>query len=319
MARPDERTRLLVKVSSLYYNEGLNQQEISARLGISRPQVSRMLSAAKSEGIVQIKIHNPFSMEQQLEKALSETFGIADVMAVSQPEHSSREQLHLSLGQAAAALLENVIRDNHTVAVAAGRSVAAVAESLSWFQRKNVTFVPAVGGWGAGAVRWHANSNARIMGEKLKGKFLFLNAPAIVGARETRDALVREKEIDGVLERARNADLAVVGIGQVSEEAAIVRSGFFGRDELEEVRRLGAVANLNTSFMDAHGNVLEVGSESRMIGLSASDLRNIPKVVAVAGGEDKVPAITALLRGRWIDSLITDVRTAELILAYHRK
>lgn len=319
MTRPDERTRLLVKVSTLYYIDGLNQQEISARLGISRPQVSRLLSLAKSEGIVQIRILNPFSKEQQLEKALSETFGVADVMAVSLPEQTSPEQLYLSLGQAAAALLENVIRDNDTVAVSAGRSIAAVAEALSWFPRKNVTFVPAVGGWGTGAVRWHANSNARTMGEKLHGKCLFLNAPAIVGTKETRDAIMREKEIAGVLDRARKADLAVVGIGQVSEEAAIVRSGFFGREELEEVRRLGAVANLNTSFMDADGNVLEVGSEARMIGLSADELRKIPKVIAVAGGEDKVVAITALLRGRWIDSLITDVRTAERILAHHRQ
>jgi len=318
MALPDERIRLLVKVSSMYYIDGLNQQEISARLGISRPQVSRMLSLAKSEGIVQIHVRNPFSKEQQLEKALSETFGIPDVMAVRLPEDAAPERLNARLGQAAAALLENVIRDNDTVAVMAGRAVRAVADALPLFPRKNVTFVPAVGGWGAEAAEWHANTNTRIMAEKLGGKYLFLNAPGIVGTKETRDAIVREKEIDDVLSRARRADLAVVGIGQVSGDAAIVRSGFFGRNELEEVIRLGAVANIGTSFMDAGGELLPASSEERMIGLSAADLRNIPKVIAVAGGDEKVKAIVSVLKGKWIDSLITDVRTAELILAGRR-
>lgn len=318
MAKADERTRLLVKVSSMYYIDGLNQQEISARLGISRPQVSRMLSKAKSDGIVQIRIRNPFSKEQQLERALSETFGIPDVMAVRLPEGASPEQLNVHLGQAAAVLLESILRDHATVAVMAGSAVRSVADALTWFPRKNVTFVPAVGGWGAGAAEWHANTNTRIMAEKLHGKYLFLNAPAIVGTKETRDVIVREKEIDDVLTRARNADLALVGIGQVSEHAAIVRSGFFGRDELEEVIRLGAVANIGTSFMDADGALLPANSEQRMIGLSAQDLRKIPKVVAAAGGDEKVAAIVAVLKGRWIDSLITDVRTAEQLLAFRK-
>ena len=48
----NERVRLLVKISRLYYEDGLNQQDIAKRLGISRPHVSRMLAVARAEGIV---------------------------------------------------------------------------------------------------------------------------------------------------------------------------------------------------------------------------------------------------------------------------
>jgi deoxyribonucleoside regulator len=45
----NERRRLLVKISRLYYEDGLNQQDIAKRLGISRPHVSRMLAAARAQ------------------------------------------------------------------------------------------------------------------------------------------------------------------------------------------------------------------------------------------------------------------------------
>ena len=56
-----EKQRMLTKVSSLYYNKGLNQQEITDRLGISRPQISRMLSQARAEGIVNIVVKDQFA------------------------------------------------------------------------------------------------------------------------------------------------------------------------------------------------------------------------------------------------------------------
>ncbi|MFD0867973.1 sugar-binding transcriptional regulator [Paenibacillus residui] len=319
VAKQDERIRLLVKVSTMYYLDGLNQQEISARLGISRPQISRMLSAAKAEGIVQIRVRNPFSKEQQYEKALSETFGISDVTVLQTHDNANRAQIEAQLGQAAAALMETVLRDRDTVGVMAGKAVASIADALSYFAKKDLVFVPMVGSWGTDGTTWHANSNVQTMGEKLRSKYMFLNAPTIVGSPETREALVKEKEISEVLQRAENASVAVIGIGQISEDATMVRSGHFNEEELASVRNKGAVANICTSFLDAKGNVLDVPAKDRMIGVTAEQLRNIPKVIAMAYGEEKVAAITAVLRGRWIDCLITDMNTADRVLEYHRQ
>ena len=55
-----DNLRMMVKVCRLYYEENLSQKEISALMGISRPQISRMLTCARSKNIVSIKINNPF-------------------------------------------------------------------------------------------------------------------------------------------------------------------------------------------------------------------------------------------------------------------
>jgi DNA-binding transcriptional regulator LsrR (DeoR family) len=49
----------------------------------------------------------------------------------------------------------------------------------------------------------------------------------------------------------------------------------------------------------------------RVIGIEATDLRAVDRVIGIAGGKKKLSAILAALRGDWLDVLITDRRTAE--------
>ena len=49
---------LLVHVAQLYYQQNLNQSEISKIVGLSRPTVSRMLEEAREVGIVEIIVQN---------------------------------------------------------------------------------------------------------------------------------------------------------------------------------------------------------------------------------------------------------------------
>lgn len=312
-----ERTRLLVKVSSLYYIDGMNQQEISVRLGISRPKISRLLASAKSEGIVQINIRNPFSEEQTYERALSETFGIKDVTVVHVP-NGDKSMVELQLARAAAALLENMIRDRDIVGIMAGRTIASVGRELNPSVKKDVQFVPMIGGWGSEGAAWHANSNTRVFAEKMKSRYLLLNAPAVVASSESRNHFLNEQEISNVLTTARKASVALVGIGQVSGKSAIVQSGYFSGEEIDKVRALGAVSNICTSFLNTAGERIPYEAESRMIGLDADDIRNITNVVAIASGGDKVEAIAAALRGRWMNVLVTDLATAKQVLDWHR-
>lgn len=312
----EEKIRMLVKVSTLYYMDGLNQKEIADRLGISRPQISRMLSSARAEGIVQITIKNPYSEEQQYERAIIETFGVKNVVIINVPD-ADQQLIDLHLARTGAALLDSVLKDQDVIGIMAGKSVAAVGRELNYLPRKNMKCVSLIGGWGAEGTLWHANYNVKLYGEKLKAKYFLLNAPAIVASQQTRDIIMAEHEISEVMNLARKATVALIGIGQVSEEAMIVKSGYFNQGDILKMRDKGAVANLCTSFLDENGNVISYDEESRMIGLSVSELRNIKNVIAFASGNEKVAAIGATLRGGWIDVLVTDLATAKNILSWH--
>ncbi|MDF2722623.1 MAG: MarR family transcriptional regulator [Paenibacillus sp.] len=312
-----ERFRLLVKISRLYYEEGLHQQEIAERLGISRPHVSRMLSAAKNEGIVQVTIRNPFSAEQDLEKELIDTFGIQDAIVVDAHEEDEMKLIE-QLGRTAAALLESVLKDGDVVGVMAGRTVAAIARGIDYVARSGLQMVPLVGGWGSEGGEWHAGSNAMALADRLKAKYWLLHAPAVVASEETAALLRSEPEIDKTLRQARGCRVAIIGIGEVSANATMVRAGQVSEAELAALCGQGAAANVCASFVDEYGAEIDFPGRGRFIGLTAKELRAIPSVIGIAGGASKAKAIMAALRGRWVDILVTDAAAARNVLEMHR-
>ena len=56
----------LVKISDLYYMHGLTQQEISNIAHIHRTEISRILKAARDEGVVSIAINPETTAVSQL-------------------------------------------------------------------------------------------------------------------------------------------------------------------------------------------------------------------------------------------------------------
>ena len=59
-----------LKVATLYYRDGYNQQDIATELNISRATVSRLLQFGRDQGLVTVKINNPLAPLQQLESEL---------------------------------------------------------------------------------------------------------------------------------------------------------------------------------------------------------------------------------------------------------
>ena len=60
----------LVRASRLYYELGETQNAIAERLGVTRPQVSRLLKRARAEGIVEIRIVDSTTAESPAGEAL---------------------------------------------------------------------------------------------------------------------------------------------------------------------------------------------------------------------------------------------------------
>ena len=304
----------MVKASKMYYLDGLNQVEISKRLRKSRSQISRLLAAAKAKGYVQIYIRDPFAKEHALEEALVEAFNLQEAIVTHVGEESSSVS-DVAFAQTAAQWLADIWQDHDVVGVMAGKTLHFVGKYLSVANKKNLQFVPLVGGWGKDGVYWDANSNTRIFGEKTQAKIWQLNAPAFVNSKETKERLLAEQDILEVFTWAKQCSIALVGIGQVSEEATIVKTGYMSKDDIRQVQQRGAVANICTVFLDRLGQAIDAPFTSQIIGLNADDLQKIPYVIAIARGLDKVAAISSTLKGKWIDVLITDQQTAEAILS----
>lgn len=87
-----DNTRLMVKVCKLCYEENMSQAEISEKLHISKPQVSRIINAAREKGILNIYISNPFAEELELEKIFMEKYRLDQVFIADAGDGPSETQ-----------------------------------------------------------------------------------------------------------------------------------------------------------------------------------------------------------------------------------
>ena len=78
---------------------------------------------------------------------------------------------------------------------------------------------------------------------------------------------------------------------------------------------MNIVASICNFFLNSEGEIVNFIDPSRTIGIETDQLRRVPRVIAIANGTNKASAIAAALKGRWIDTLITDQETAQHVLA----
>ena len=65
-----------LRVAKMYYYYNLTTEMIAREMNVSRSTVSRLLSFAKEEGFVEIRINDPADHPQQLEEKIRSAFKI---------------------------------------------------------------------------------------------------------------------------------------------------------------------------------------------------------------------------------------------------
>ena len=161
----------------------------------------------------------------------------------------------------------------------------------------------------------NADHIARRLAARFGGESETLYAPALVADPEVRKALLDNDAVRHTLDNARRADLALIGVGDMSEDSNIVRMGWFSAQEIVEAKRVGTVGDMmGYDFIDVHGQQADTSIQGRVIGLSAQDLRRLPNVIAIAAEQTKVIAILGALRSRAINTLATTVSNAMAVL-----
>ncbi len=301
--------RLMIKVCDLYYNKEVSQQQIGKQLGLSRPTVAKLLKSAREQNMVEIKIPGLDTIVHwELEQELEQRYGLWEVLVVD--SGTSEEDLEMALGNAAAGYLKYMIKDGDLVGVSMGSTLYHMVSSLVNPTIKNLTFVPLIGGMGMLRTELHANSLAEEMSRFYDGVFVPLHAPARVSSRQIRDELMREESLLSAIGLFPKLDVALVGIGYPNDNSAIKATGYFKENEIESLIARKAAGELCMQFYDENGDTLPFRTDNNVVGIDIHRLKKISRSVGIAGGLEKLPAIRGAIQGRYINTLITDVRCA---------
>ncbi len=304
---------LLYKIAKAYYEDGLTQDQIGKRFGLSRIKVSRLLQQARQSRVVQITITPPTDSFGDIERDLETAYGLDEVIVVS-TFSSEQSDVVPRLGAAAAGYLARCLGDQQVLDLSWGSTLLAVVDALAPQNLPELRVVQMLGGLGRLESETYGADLTMRMAQTLGARMRLLPSPGIVSSKLVRDALLQDVNIAETLQLAARADLALVGIGSPMVGSVILDAGILNESELAELKALGAVGDIALRFFDGDGQAVDHTINDRIIGLDLAQIKRIPRVVGVAGGDGKYEVIRGAVRGNLVDVLITDESTATRLL-----
>lgn len=309
-----ELMRQMHTVLVLHFLEGKKQSEIAGTLNLSTSKVNRLITQGRKLGMVKIDVENPFQRLTDLEALLEKQVPLARALVTSVIPGSPDTTLR-QVGLAAANHLIETIRDGDVIAISGGKAVSAVVQNIETDRKFDVTVVPLTGGV-QGKFYTDVNHLAAQLADRLGGTSVLVHAPLFAESREQREMLMNVASIKQAFEKARGANVALVGVGSILAPG----SSYYDLHPMPDSDRqmligTGVTAEFLAHLMKPDGTVADYALNSRLVALRPEELRHCNRVIGVASGEEKVMPIRAVLNGHHIDSLILDEDTASDVLA----
>lgn len=315
MANDGENSRLddAARAGWLYYIAGHTQDEIAKKLKVSRATAQRLVSLCLSERLITFRLEHPIAACMELAKRLKDRFGLKYCEVA--PTDLANPLNVAGLAERAAALLEQTLRSEKPVIVAigTGRVMRAAVEQLAPMDCPNHQVVSLVGNISPDGSASFFDPLARLA-DLTKARHYPMPLPVFVSSEAERSQLLQIAAVTRVRAIAENADLRLVGIGQIDQAAQVHVDGFITRDELLEMMRLGAIGEVTAWAFDAEGHVIDGGTNKRVTSVPHRVVAE-SLTVGAALGPAKVTAIRAALKGQVLNGLITDEATAKALLS----
>jgi DNA-binding transcriptional regulator LsrR (DeoR family) len=305
---------LISRVLNLYYVDKLTQAEVGRRLGLSTAKVNRLLQQARQQGMVEITINTPLQHLFDVEYRLKAIFGIQEAMVIPRIAEDVSTYVH-TLGRAGASYLLDHLRDGDIIAIGGGTGVHSVVQALESSRAYHVKVVPVLGGV-QGRVTTDVNYLVAQLAERLGGQAYRLHAPAFADTREHRDMLQSVRPIKEILDIARQANIALLGVGTVEpEKSRFVEFTALSAADMRQVAEIyGGVGEIGAYIYDIEGKPCAEEYAERVVGLSLQELKRIPFAIGVAATATKALPLYGALRGGYLHTLITDEAAAQGVL-----
>lgn len=314
MSKQDEQ-RLLVKIATLYYTENQKQADIAAALHLSQSFVSRAITRCIKDGVVKISVVQPPNMFMALESAIQKRYGIDQAIVVDVPDQPETHQIKQAIGSAAAHYMQTSIRPGDLVGISSWSStLREMVDNLHPLTVKASGVIQLLGGVGPNG-NVQATLLTQLLADQLNCPAYLLPAQSIERSVEDRLRLINSSEVADVVAKFSEVDVALVGIGALEPSQLLMNSGnYYHEKMLRLLAQRGAVGDICLHYFNSRGEAVLADEEDPVIGMPLPQVRECARVVALAGGHEKIAAIKGALEGRYVDVLITDRLVGECLV-----
>ena len=317
MIEHEQRVTAALQVARLYYYQDMKTETIAREIGVSRSTVSRLLTFAKEQGFVELRIRDPRERSQPLEQEIATRFGVRNVHVVAVRENAEEREWLDRVALFAANYL-NTLMDSHKIlGIAWGTTISAIAAHLTPKSTTN-----------SDIVQLNGAGNTQSLGINYAGEIIarfahnfdarahLFPVPTFFDYPETKTTLWRERSIQRILKLQQQADILLYSIGavQAGVPSHVYSGGYLEPSDLEELRKAGVVGDIATVMFRADGSYHGVPLNARASGPDLSLFRQSKAAICVVSGVGKAKGLQAALCGHFLTDLIVDEPTARTLL-----
>lgn len=298
----------------------MTQVEIASRFNLSRVAVSRYLSKAKRDGLIEFKIKYPdnynLNKYDKLELEFKKTYNLKECIIVPSSTNITETLQHLQ--HRLVELLEKIVKDKTFLGVGWGTTLEKIAHLIEIDTEKDIKVIPLIGAYGRLFDDKHSNNIAQIIARKFNGTSYIVNIPSLVDTKETKESIERDSTAKGILKLSKKVDAAILCMGDISTESSLYRTGQLSLEELDYLANLGAIGDINYIFVDKDGKFVPNEISERIINIFPIELmKSTDYVIGIAITQRKAKILRAALKGNLINVLLTDVDAANEIMNQH--
>jgi DNA-binding transcriptional regulator LsrR (DeoR family) len=253
----------------------------------------------------------------EIEEALVSRYGLLDAVVADAPS-GDEKAITSAVGAAAASYLEDVLLGHERIGISSWSETLLAMVTVLTRRPQPVadTVAQVIGGVGIPEAQVQATRLTEQLAALTGGQPLFLPTPGVVSGKALRDAMLHEPYVAQVVDTWSSLTVLLAGIGSLEPSPLLRRSGnAIAESDQEVLRDLGAVGDICLRFFDADGGHVHSDLDGRVVGIEPDALLAVPRRIGVAGGTRKHSAIRASVLGGWVNVLVTDVDTAEALLA----
>ena len=305
-----------VKAARMYYYQNLTSDAIAREMNVSRSTVSRLISFARENGLVDIRIFDPTEAPNKLAVQIRGEFDVKHVHVINVSEMAGEAEWLRRVAAFTAIHLSTMFASNMILGIAWGTTLSEVSKHLVGKNTYNSRIVQLNG---AGNTQSMGNEYAGgiIMkfSEKFQARADFFPVPTFFDYPETKQVMWREGSIRRILDLQAKADLLLFSIGAVNAgiPSHVYSGGYLGEKDYRELKKYNVAGDIATTFFREDGSFDNIPLNSRS---SGPDLNFFKKKhsVCVVSGLGKVNGIRAALKGGLIKELILDEPTARALV-----
>ncbi len=300
--------KTLIKIAYWYYKVGMTQEQIANKLHISRQRVNKLVNSLISEGIVSITINGLESEDVVLENLIEQKFSLKQVIIADTAQ--SDLPILTVLGKKAAEFLDDFIQNGDKIGVSWGLTLGETIKSIRPANKAKSYVVQLVGGVNTSNHSIKPDEITRMLATKLSCDYNMLYAPATMNSELAKE-MAKEDFYKKAFKQINECNVAIMGIGELSEQSTIVTEGYLSKDDREMLIDSGYVGDICFNHYKKDGGFGSVQLQNRVMGVDIAMLEKIPTVVGIAGGKWKADAVYGALKTGCIDILVIDTSIAK--------